>query len=169
MPRTSNHDYRIPPARDERWATKMTQNLERFEGDIPLLDAAGTLDASIVDDPHTPHDGAWLVARDTGAVFIGDGESWTHRGAIPRTATASTTGDGTTTQFTFAHGLGTTPAWVGVTPTSSAAAPPHHVVSRTSSEVTIEYADAPADGASLSWELAVIADDQPTDMNGGTS
>ena len=169
MPTTSNHEIQIPPSDDEAWAAKLVHDLEYIETALPVFDAAGTIDGSVVESPHTPHEGAWLLARDTGALFTGDGAAWTQRGGVPRTTTASATGDGTTTTFVFEHSVGTDPAWVGVTPTTAAAGARHHVAETTSVDVTVEYASAPADGATLAWDLAMIAGPDPVDETGGSA
>lgn len=158
MPTTDNHDIEIPPAGDEQWAAKLTRNLDAFETTLPLFAPTGSLDSSVVDDPHTPHQDAWVLASDSGAIFAGDGSSWNYHGGIVMPASASATGDGTTTDFTLVHDLGTTPEWVGVTPTTSAAAAPHHVAGRTATDLTLSYTDPPADGAALEWDLGVVAD-----------
>lgn len=55
-------------------------------------------------------------------------------------------GDGSTTSFTLAHSLGTTPGHVDVTPRSAAAAGVFYVDAKTASDVTLVYETAPASG-----------------------
>lgn len=60
------------------------------------------------------------------------------------------TGDGTTTDFTIPHNLGSLPDIACVMPSSSDAAAPFYV-SITPNEIHVIYNTAPATGASLSW------------------
>jgi hypothetical protein len=67
-------------------------------------------------------------------------------------------GDGTTTSFTFPHGLYGMPLAVAITPGSAAAAAPFYWSANTS-DITVTFVSAPAAGTSnvvLGWTAAII-------------
>lgn len=102
----------------------------------------------------------WVPARIDGSADLDSGDVW-ERTVPPVKAgtgtvinnTVSKTGDGTTTQFDLDHGFGSTPPTVMVEPTTAAAATDFWEVSKDATHVTIEYATAPANGASLGWQV----------------
>lgn len=70
---------------------------------------------------------------------------------------ATLSGDGATTAFTIAHGMGAAPAWVSVTPGSAAAGAAHHVTAD-ATNVTVTFAAAPASAADnlvLYWQTSL--------------
>jgi hypothetical protein len=71
-------------------------------------------------------------------------------------ATASASGDGTTTTFTLEHGRSTTPTVAFVMPTSSPASTDFYKSNLTSSAVEITYAAAPANGDSLNFDIITV-------------
>ena len=158
MTDTDNHQYNIPPQGSHGWATKLNENFTAFETDIPLLDSFQEIDGAIVQDPYTPHDGAWFVASDTAEVYTGDGQTWTHLGSIPKPQTATLSGDGSTTTFTVTHNTGVTPRQVVLTPKTEHAAGAHWVENETDTEFDVVFASAPASGTdNIEFDVAVVA------------
>jgi hypothetical protein len=67
---------------------------------------------------------------------------------LSTTATATFSGTGAQTAFTFPHGLDGTPKTVVVSPRSAAAAPAHYVSAVDATNVTVTFTTAPASGTS---------------------
>jgi hypothetical protein len=69
---TPNHDYNVPDAGTLDWHELLNANFEAFDNDIEIRDTGdpGT-------NGYTPADGAKYLDTDTGAVYLGDGSSWT--------------------------------------------------------------------------------------------
>jgi len=78
-------------------------------------------------------------------------------GYTENSGTATFSGDGTTTQFTIAHGLVSTPSNVQVTPRSADAAGDFYVTVD-DTNIYVNYSSAPPSGSDnvvLGWEAEV--------------
>lgn len=70
--KTPNHDLNKFERGDPDWSH--SEDMETAEKRLPVRDVEGNL------EEYEPHEGATFVATDTGAVYDGDGESWTPAG-----------------------------------------------------------------------------------------
>lgn len=73
---TENNNYNEPDGGSSSWHIPLNENFQRLDTDVEVRD----LDANL--SSYTPKDGAKFLAEDTGAVYIGDGSSWSKIGVI---------------------------------------------------------------------------------------
>ena len=140
---TENHSLKTPGRGEPDWDVPLNSNTTDLDTKVEIRDSDANRDS------YAPKAGAKFVATDTGAVYFGDGETWTKQGEIathPTVTTASASGDGTATTFTITHGLGAVPSGVQLTPTSAAANGPHHVENVTADSFDVVFETAPASG-----------------------
>jgi len=71
MPQTPNHSYNVPNEGDTDWHLPLNDNFQQYDIDIELRDTFSNL------SNYQPRAGAKYLATDTGAVYLGDGSSWT--------------------------------------------------------------------------------------------
>lgn len=94
---TENHDYNTPEKGASDWHIPLNGNFEALDTDVEIRDTEASL------GEYTPKDGAKFLATDTGAVYVGDGSSWTQiasTGPEPTfdAVTTSASGSGTRTE-----------------------------------------------------------------------
>lgn len=147
---TDNHSYNEPSPDATDWYEQLNANTRNLEVDVTVADTHVTIDPSIASDAsevqYTPHDGAVFLAVDSGAVFRGDGSTWTHLGSIPVQQRVVVSGDGSQQTFTVGHSLPTAPSAVQLSPTSEAAAAAHWVSDKRDTEFDITFATPPETG-----------------------
>ncbi|MFD1647745.1 right-handed parallel beta-helix repeat-containing protein [Haloarchaeobius litoreus] len=83
---TDYHGYNTPSQGTTDWHVPINENFDRLDTDVTVWDSAGNRGA------YTPKDGAHFVAEDTGAVYRGDGSSWTQIGSIAESDTGDAPG-----------------------------------------------------------------------------
>ncbi|MHC1596968.1 MAG: hypothetical protein ACXQT3_01495, partial [Methermicoccaceae archaeon] len=79
---------------------------------------------------------------------------WNKGYATENSDIASIEGDGTTTQFSIAHGLVSTPSYVGVNP--KAGAPVPDSIDADDTNITLTFSTAPASGTYYYWWKAEV-------------
>lgn len=81
---TRNHDYRTPNRGASDWHKPLNENFNKIDTDVEIRDVESNR------GDYTPENGAKFLATDTGAVFIGNGDSWSELGSLlTRTADSS--------------------------------------------------------------------------------
>lgn len=149
---TRNHGYETPQEGTTDWHIPLNRNFERLDTDIEIRD----VEANRGD--YEPKPGAKFFATDTGAIYVGDGDSWTEVGGGPTIDTATATGDGSTRVFSLSHSLGSAPSAAFVQARNEAASAGFWTndENHTDSAVEIEYAAAPAADVSLEYVVMTV-------------
>lgn len=70
MGETPNHEYNVPVQGQENWHEPLNENFEQYDTDIEIRDQEANR------GEYEPKAGAKYLATDTGAVFVGDGDTW---------------------------------------------------------------------------------------------
>jgi hypothetical protein len=73
---TDNHDYETPRKGATDWHVPLNDNFARLDADVEIRDVEANR------TEYDPKPGSKYFATDSGAVFVGDGERWTHVGSI---------------------------------------------------------------------------------------
>lgn len=128
-PDTPNHGINKPEAGTQNWHGPLNENWEDLDTAVEIRDD----DANRGD--YEPKDGAKYLAIDTGAVYVGDGDSWnqiatlgsgggtgnreldngtfTHTGGSATTYVAHGVTDDETAMFDVVVGVDSAPSWNG--------------------------------------------------------
>lgn len=72
---TNNHNYSTPQKGATDWHLPLNNNFEQIDTDVEVRDLEQNL------SEYTPESGAKFMATDSGAVFLGDGSTWTKANA----------------------------------------------------------------------------------------
>lgn len=123
VPETTNHDFYHPEPGFANWHTPLNANWAALDHRVEIRDAEDQRDT------YTAKDGAKFFATDTGAIFLGDGDSWERIAAgggasltEVATGTFTHTGGGSTTvtvEAVSSDELGTIDVVVGPTESPS--------------------------------------------------
>lgn len=70
MPETPNHKYNIPELGAENWDQLLNENFEQIDSEVEIRDTEANK------GDYTPKAGAKYEATDSGAVYLGNGETW---------------------------------------------------------------------------------------------
>lgn len=74
--KTPNHEYNVPEPGAKRWHEPLNDNFRSLDRDVELRGPAAERES------YQPKQGAKYLATDTGAVYIGDGSSWSEIGNL---------------------------------------------------------------------------------------
>ncbi len=74
----TNHRYNTPEEGTVDWHIPLNENFEELDRDVEIRDTEANRSA------YPPEDGAKFLATDSGATFVGDGDSWNLVGYVAR-------------------------------------------------------------------------------------
>ena len=74
----TNHRYNRPSEGALDWHIPLNENFERLDRDVEIRDTENNR------DEYDPEDGAKFLATDSGATYVGDGDSWNLVGYVVR-------------------------------------------------------------------------------------
>jgi hypothetical protein len=70
--------YQTPEQGTLDWHIPLNENFAQLDTDVEIRDQESNRST------YTPRQGAKFFATDTGEVYLGDGQAWTHVGAVRR-------------------------------------------------------------------------------------